>query len=81
MCVGAAVIGICVWFGALSIHKIFGLNLAWHWQVVCGHVHFMSHTQTICSGVALLRLPALVSVKNPVCLLACNVCVMRCTAL
>ena len=25
-------IGVCVWLGAPSIHRMFGLNLAWHWQ-------------------------------------------------
>ena len=64
---------VCVWCGASSIQRICGLNLAWHWQVVCGHVHLRSRFVTICSGVVLLRLHALVSVKNRVCLLACNV--------
>jgi hypothetical protein len=33
--------------------RIYGLNLAWHWQVVYGHVHSMSHCGTVCSGVVL----------------------------
>ena len=70
---GVGIKGVGVWFGAPSILKIFGLNLAWHWQFVCGHVHFMSHSRTVCSWFMLLRLPAFVSVQNRVCLLACSV--------
>ena len=81
MNVGEGSMGVCVWFAAPSMHRIFGLDLAWHWQVVCGHEHSRSHSKIDCLGVVLLRLPALVSVKNRVCLLACNAWVMRCTTL
>ena len=71
-------IGVCVLFGAPSIQRIYGLNLTWHWPVVFGHVHLRSHFGIVCLGVVLLRLHALVSVKNQVCLLAYNVWVTRC---
>ena len=51
-----------VWLGTPSIHRIYGLSLAWHWQLVCGHVHCMSQYGTICSWFMLLRLLAFVSV-------------------
>ena len=35
-------IGVCVWFEALIMHKMHGLNLAWPWHIVCGHVHLRS---------------------------------------
>ena len=73
MCVGASSRGVGVWFGALIMLKISRVNLAWHWQFVCGHIHFMSQYGTICSWFMLLRLPAFVSVYNWVCLLACSV--------
>ena len=53
---------VCVWFGAPSMHRISGLSLAWHWQVVCGHMQLRSHSGIVCSGVVLLVLLALVSV-------------------
>ena len=31
--------GVCVWFGAPIMHKMFGLSLAWHLHCVCRHVH------------------------------------------
>ena len=68
-------------FGIPIMHRISGLNLAWHWHVVCGHVHFRNHSEIVCSGGLLLRLPALVNAKNRVFSLACNVWVIRCTAL
>ena len=36
--VGAGSKGIGAWFGAPSTLSIFGLDLAWHWQFVCGHL-------------------------------------------
>ena len=30
---------------------IFGLNLAWHWQVVCGHMHLRRPSEIVCLGV------------------------------
>ena len=35
------VMGVGVWFGAPSMHRMSGLSLAWHWHLVCGHVHSM----------------------------------------
>ena len=79
--VGEGEMSVCIWFGAPSMHRVSGLNLAWHWHVVCGQVHLRSHYGIVCLGGLLLRFHALVSAKNLVCLLACNVWVMRCTAL
>jgi hypothetical protein len=62
VCVGVGSKGVGVWFGAPSILRISGLILAWHWQFVCGHVHFMSQSGTICWWFMLLELHALVSV-------------------
>ena len=53
--------GVDVWLGAPSIVRIYGLNLAWHWQCVCEHVHLISHYGMVRSWVLLLRLPALVN--------------------
>ena len=55
VCVGAGSKGVGVWFGALSTLSISGLNLAWHWKFVCGHVHFMSHSGTVFPWFMLLR--------------------------
>jgi hypothetical protein len=68
-------------FGAPIMHSMSGLSLAWHWHGVWGHVHASSHSGTVDSCGRLLRCPALVFVRNRVCLLACNVCVIICTAL
>ena len=46
VCVGVRSKGVGVWFGVPSILRISGLNLAWHPQFVCGHVHVMSHYGT-----------------------------------
>ena len=70
---GEGEMGVCVWFGAPNMHRISGLNLAWHWHVVYGHVHLRNHSGIVCSSGLLLRLHVLVSVKNLVCLLACSV--------
>ena len=43
MCVGEGDEGVCVWFGAPSMHSMSNLSLAWYWQFVCGHVHLRSH--------------------------------------
>ena len=64
--VGEGDIGVCVWFGALIMHKIYGCSLARHWHVVCGHVHVRSLYGIVYLGVLLLRLLALVSVNNRV---------------
>ena len=66
-------IGVCGWLRAPIMHMMYGLSLAWHWHIRCGHVHVRSHFGTIWSGGWLFRLPALVKVKNLVCLLACSV--------
>ena len=47
-------IGVCVWLGAPSIHMMFGLNLAGHWQGGWGHVHFRSHYGVVESWVGYL---------------------------
>ena len=47
--VGVGSKGVDAWFGAPNTPNISSLNLAWHWQFVCGHVHFMSHYGTVCS--------------------------------
>ena len=51
VCVGDGNKGVGVWFGAPSMLRMSILNLAWQWQIVCGHVHFMSHSRTVCSWV------------------------------
>ena len=63
------------------MHRISCLDLAWHWNVVCVHVHLRSHSMMVCLVGVLLRLPTLVNVKKRVFLLAWNVLVMRCTTL
>jgi hypothetical protein len=78
--VGEGDIGVHVLFAPI-MHKMSSLNLAWHWHDVCEHVHLRSQSRIVCSGGLLLRLPALVNVKNRVVLLACSVWVMRCTTL
>ena len=79
--VGEGVICVCVWFGAPIMHKISGRSLAWHWHILCGHVHLRSQSRIVCLGGLLLRLHALVNVKDWVFILACNAWVMRCIAL
>ena len=74
-------IGVCIWFGAPIMHRMSGLYLAWHWHDVCVHVHLRIHSKTVESCCLLLRLHALVSVKNRVDLLACSVRAMRCNVL
>ena len=46
------------------MHRISGLSLAWHWHIVCVHVHGRSQSGIVCSGELLFMWPALVSVKN-----------------
>jgi len=60
------VMGACIWFEAPIMHKISGLNLTWHWHVVCVHVQLRSHSGIICSGGVLFRWPTLVSLKKRV---------------
>ena len=62
VCVGDGNNGVGVWFDAPIMLRMSSLHLAWHWQVVCEHVHFMNHSGTICSWVRLLKVPAFVSV-------------------
>ena len=64
-----------------GMHKMSGLNLAWHWHAICVLVHLRSQSGSVELGGLLLRLPTLVHVKNRVFLLACSVWVMRCIAL
>ena len=49
VCVEDGSKGVGVWFGAPSIFRIYGLNLAWHWQFVYEHALFTSHYGIICS--------------------------------
>ena len=44
MCWGDGSKGVDVWLRAPSIIRIYGLNLTWHWQCVCEHVHLISHS-------------------------------------
>ena len=62
VCVGAGSLGVGVCFGDPSTLSMSGLNLTWHWQFVCGHVHFISHFGMVFSCCKLLRLLAFVSV-------------------
>ena len=64
MSVGEGAIGVCVWFGAPIMQRMSGLSLAWHWQANCEHVHLRSHSRIVCSGGLLLKVHALVNVKN-----------------
>ena len=48
--VGEGDIGVCLWFGAPIVHKMSSLNIVWHWQVVCEHVHLWSQFGIVCSG-------------------------------
>ena len=54
--------GMEVWIGAPIMQRMSGLSLAWHWHLVCGHVHSMSHSGTVWSWLLLLLFPAFVSV-------------------
>ena len=60
--VGLCEMGVEVWFGTPIIQRIYGRSRAWHWHVVCGHVHSRSHSGTVCCWFVLLRFPAFVSV-------------------
>ena len=51
-----------VWIGAPIMQRMYGLSVAWHWHLVCGHVHSMSHSGTVWSWLLLLVFPAIVSV-------------------
>jgi hypothetical protein len=63
------------------MHRIFSRSLAWHLHALCGHVHFICQFGIVCSEGLLLRLHALVNVKNRVFMLVYNAWVMRCAAL
>ena len=60
--VGVGRRGVEVWFGVPIIQRMSGHSLAWHWHVVCGHVHSRSHFGTVCCWFVLLRFLAFVSV-------------------
>jgi hypothetical protein len=62
VCVWEGVKGVVVFFGAPITHRMSGLSLAWHSQLVCGHVHFRSHLGMVCSWLVLLWVPAFVRV-------------------
>ena len=46
---GEGDIGVCVCFGALSVYKVSGASLAWHWHFVCVHVHLKRHSLIVWS--------------------------------
>ena len=71
--VGEGDMGVCVWLGAPIMHKMYGLSLAWHVHGLCWHEHSISQSGIVCSVVVLLSVPALVSVKNWVFLLAWSI--------
>ncbi len=54
--------GMGVWIGAPIMQRMSVLSLAWHWHLVCGHVHSMSHSLTVWSWLLLLVFPTFVSV-------------------
>ena len=54
--------GMGVWIGAPIMQRMCGQSLAWHWHLVCGHVHVMSHSCTVWSWLLVLVFPAFVSV-------------------
>jgi hypothetical protein len=54
--------GVNVWLGTFKIHWMSSLSLAWHWHFVCGQVHSMSHSGTVCFWLLLLVLHAFVNV-------------------
>ena len=39
---GKESIGVCLWFGAPIMHRMFGLSCAWHWHGVGAQVHMSS---------------------------------------
>ena len=55
MDVGEGDIGVCIWFGALIMHKMSSLNFPWHLHVVCVHVHLRNHFETVESSGLLLK--------------------------
>jgi hypothetical protein len=60
---GVLLVFVRVWFGARIMHKFFDHSLAWHWHVMCGHVHLRSQFGIVCERDLLSRFHALVSVK------------------
>ena len=44
LCVGVGVKGVGDWLGACSKFSVYGRSWARHWQFVCGHVYFISHS-------------------------------------
>ena len=40
-----------MWFGAPSTFNISGLDLDWHWQLVCVHVQCTSHYGMVILGL------------------------------
>ena len=66
-------IDVCVWFGTPIRHSMSSLSLARQQHVVCIHVHLCIHYGVVFLSGLLLKLPALVSVRNWVFLFACRV--------
>ena len=49
--VGEGLIGVCVWFGAPIMHRMYGLNLVSQWQVGCEDMRWRSHSEIVgCGG-------------------------------
>ena len=48
-------IGVCVWFKAPIMQKMPDHNLAWHWHVICEHVHLRSQFGIVYLGGSLSR--------------------------
>ena len=55
-------IGLCIWLGAPSMHRMSGLDLTWHWQGCWGHVDLRSHYGTLGYGSWLFKLPTFAKV-------------------
>ena len=73
--------GIWLWFGAPNTQRMPSLSFAWHWHGACAHVHRSSHSKIVESNGLLLKFHVLISVKNHVNLLVCNVWAMGYTVL
>jgi hypothetical protein len=40
--IGEEIIGVCLWFGALTMHRMSCLSFSWHWHGVGAQVHLSS---------------------------------------
>lgn len=73
--------GVWLLLGAMRTHMMYGLRRAKHVHVVSRHVHCRSHVGTMMAWGWAAWLPALIRVKNLVCLLDCSVSAIWWTAL